>query len=1079
MGLDREDAVSTLLTAAHVNRDRARAQFAAGVHAAGCGSDTAGSVEAAGPWIDGMLAALSDDLDSPPVDGQKGSALAARVIDEVRRQRARGVPLFTVIACARVCSEVLGDELRGVATGAGVPEGDLERALALLDTMVSLASHAWEDLDPDTRVARHRAAAREEADERERYQELVDGLPAAVFVLDARGGVVLANRPAAILCGPQTYGWRRPGTHRPIADLIPDLGTEVEAFLASGVEESAFEKEVVIVVADAPRWIEVRMRRREDAPGGRSGVVMMLSDLTARRRAEQDLLASRRALDRKVREGSDEVLRLSASLLVEADGRTRSELEYRMTASKLEAVFRALPDLFFHVNREGRFIEYLASRSELLSVPPAEFMGRTVVEVLPGPIALQFMNAIERAVTSHELVEIAYAMTLAGTDRYFEARLIAITADDVVAIVRDETAHRQAERVIEESEERYRILVDLAPDGIAVHQDGRLVFVNAAAVRLLGASGPGELIGRPVMDIVHPDSRPTARDRIVQMLSERAAVPIAGERFLRLDGTPFDVEVAAGPTRFNGRPAIQVIVRDVTERKRVEEDFRSIFESAVEGIYQCAPDGRMFSANPALAKMHGYATVQEMCVDPRCNWVRIHGGAETWDTFLARVKSDDVVRGFEYDAPRTDGRIVRLRENARALRDADGCVTRIVGMVEDVTEHRELEQRLRHSQKMEAIGRLAGGIAHDFNNLLTAITGYSALLLDDLDRASPMRPRVEEILNAGRRAAALTGQLLAFSRRQVVQPALLDLNTIVVGMERLLKRLVGEEVRLETSLAEAPGSIQADVGQLEQVVMNLVVNARDALPNGGVIRLSTADLRIPEAGNPDHPDVPPGAWVVLTVRDDGVGMDAETRLHVFEPFFTTKGPGKGTGLGLAVVYGIIRQGGGHVAVASEPGQGSTFRVYLPRQDGRAEPRGEPAETRGPEGGGETILIAEDEDAVRGFAVAVLAERGYRVLEARDGAEALAVAARQDRPVDLLLTDIVMPGMNGRELARRLLERQPSVRIVYTSGYTDGDAAFLGLVETGSFFLQKPFSPEGLSAAVRTQLARRQARGDGA
>jgi PAS domain S-box-containing protein len=1033
--------------------------------------------EATNRWMVGVLDAFREDLagEGPdtgvaPCARSRGGAIAAFVATEVRAHRARGVPLEILIGCAQAARDALRDVLGAAAQDSGLLTAEgVRRALAVLDGVEMVACRAWEELDQDSRVAKHRAAAREEADERERYQNLVDGLPAAVFVLDGMGQVVLGNRPAADLCGPSVYGWRRPGVRLTIDDLLPEMGTEVEAFLGAGVEESSIERQVM--AGGSLRRLQIRMRRRGDGSEVPSGVVMMVSDLTAMARAGDDPSTARAEMGRRVRESSDDVLRLSASLLAEAEGRSRSEQDCRMTASKLEAVFRVVPDLFFHLGVDGRFKEYMGGQEGMMAMSPSEFMGRTVTEVMPKPIGELIAGGIRQAAESRSVVVVEYPMDMTDGEHHYEARLVAIAEDDVVAIVRDDTARRRAERIVEESEERYRLLVDLSPYGIAVHQDGRIVFANPAALGMFGARTPEDLIGRPIMDVVHTDWRDLAREQVESMYRDGITIPTIEERFLRMDGTSVEVEVAAGPTKFKGRPAIQVVVRDISERKRAEENYRSIVDSAVEGIYQCTVDGEVFSANPALARMLGYDGQPSMGADPGFNGMTLHGGAGRWEEFLRAIESGDAVHGFEFESARVDGRAVWLSENARILRDSDGRGSRIIGMVEDVTQRRDLEQRLRHAQKMEAVGRLAGGIAHDFNNLLTAITGYSALLLDELDRESPLRLKVDEILSAGRRAAALTGQLLVFSRRQVLQPAVLDLNRVVSGMDGLLRRLLGEDVLLHKSLAPELGAVRADEGQLEQVVMNLLVNARDAMQGGGVIVLTTGDVEVGVEGENGHGDLPAGRWVMLSVVDTGVGMDAETCSHVFEPFFTTKGPGKGTGLGLAVVYGIVQQSGGRVVVDSEIGRGTTFRVYLPRVEGKVEAQPTRLSPKMASGGGETVLVAEDEDAVRGFTVAVLTERGYRVLEARDGFEALDVAGRFGHAIDLLLTDVVMPGMNGRDLARRLLALRPTMRVVFTSGYTDGDAAFLGLAETGSSFLPKPFLPEALAGVVRLQLNR--------
>ncbi len=452
--------------------------------------------------------------------------------------------------------------------------------------------------------------------------------------------------------------------------------------------------------------------------------------------------------------------------------------------------------------------------------------------------------------------------------------------------------------------------------------------------------------------------------------------------------------------------------------------------------------------------------------------------------FLARVHPEDcaaVLRastearrlgkpyGVEHRILLPDGEERLLRQQAEVITDHDGRAIRMVGTQQDITDLRSLEEQLRQSQKMEAVGRLAGGIAHDFNNLLTAINGYCDLILEDLSAQDPLRPDLLEIRRAGERAATLTRQLLAFSRKQVLEPRVINLNTIVQNMDNMLRRLLGEDIELHTHFQPNVGLVKADPGQLEQVILNLAVNARDAMPKGGKLTIETSNAVLDEDYARTHQTVVPGCHTLLAVSDTGCGMDSETQAHLFEPFFTTKDPGKGTGLGLSMVYGIVKQSGGSIWVYSEPEQGSTFKIYLPSLQEALEPDASPEPPEKLANGSETVLVVEDENAVRSFTRMVLQRSGYQVIEASNGEEALSLAREQPGEIQLLVTDMVMPGMGGRQVAEALEQQRPGVRVLYLSGYTENAIVQRGSLGSELPFLQKPFTMEALLRKVRQVL----------
>ena len=504
---------------------------------------------------------------------------------------------------------------------------------------------------------------------------------------------------------------------------------------------------------------------------------------------------------------------------------------------------------------------------------------------------------------------------------------------------------------------------------------------------------------------------------------------------------------------------------NVAELRASEERFRAMFESAATATLLIGLDGRIISANRSAAELFAADAHALAGRDYRSFLHPDTAPAPAFDRLVAGELDQYRV---EQRLVTSSGDIVFGRVAVSLVRDADTDPQFVIAMVEDVTEQRELEERLRQAQKLEAIGRLAGGVAHDFNNMLTAIAGYTAFA-QDRARDPELQADLQEIARATERATLLTRQLLAFSRKQVLQPELLNLNAVVKELEGMLRPLIGEDVVLTTSFDPTLAPIEADPGQLQQVLMNLVVNARDAMPTGGALSIETANAEV----RPGDPAIEPGRYVTLTVRDSGHGIDGETLEQIFEPFFTTKETGKGTGLGLATVYGIVKQSGGYVAVESEPGEGTAFTIYLPtdleRAPARLEPEAPaaPAVAPPPPGRRRTVLLVEDEDVVRRLVRQVLEGAGYEVLEAADGDAALSLAAEQG--VDVLLTDLVMPGVGGRELAQRLRERTPGLKVIYMSGYADSELLDGGPLQPGTELLAKPFSFADLRESVQRVL----------
>jgi len=502
--------------------------------------------------------------------------------------------------------------------------------------------------------------------------------------------------------------------------------------------------------------------------------------------------------------------------------------------------------------------------------------------------------------------------------------------------------------------------------------------------------------------------------------------------------------------------------------RRSEARYRSLVQSAVYGIYRSSLDGRFLDLNPALITMLGYNSAEEvLALDPKRDvFVDPAEQARLMQEFQRGARLDNI----EVRWKRKDESPVTVRLSGRVVNSPEETADVLEIIAEDVTERRVLENQFRQAQKMEAVGRLAGGVAHDFNNLLIVISGYTEVLLERTGNNNPLYLKIEAIHQATERAATLTRQLLAFSRKQLLELKVVDVNIIVADMERLLRPLIGENIELQTKLAPNLGRTRADAGQIEQVIMNLVVNSKDAMPNGGKIAIQTANINLENDDlRRDYSYIRPGPYLMLSVSDTGHGMDKETQARIFEPFFTTKEKGKGTGLGLSTVYGIIKQSGGYVLAESEPGQGTTFRIYLPRVEDAAEPRDPVRVSKSQAGGSETVLLVEDEESVRQLVRETLEAKGYKVLEADNGEAALRLVSQHAGPLHLLVTDVVMPGMSGRELSSQLGASHPQTKVLYLSGYTEDAIVHEGVLEPGTAFLQKPFTLQMLSRKVREVL----------
>jgi len=610
-------------------------------------------------------------------------------------------------------------------------------------------------------------------------------------------------------------------------------------------------------------------------------------------------------------------------------------------------------------------------------------------------------------------------------------------------------------------------------DGMAiVDVTGKFVYVNSEYARMCGQGSAAEMQGKPWREAAPTEDTDRAEAEIREAVKKRGRW--FGETVLQdRNGKGLAVEIAVTAMSDGG---VVLVCRDLTERKRAEEakadaesKYRMIVErvAAISYVAELGMEGRWIYVSPQIENILGY-TQEEWMLDSR-NWIRfVHPDDQGAVRDAEETCSKGLAFQAEYRVMRKDGRLVWVSDSAVVTKAADGKAV-MEGIIVDITERKQLEGQLQQSRRMEAVGRLAGGIAHDFNNLLTIIKGYAELAVQRKAVPAPVRADIEHIEDASERAAGLVRQLLAFSRKQVLQPKNLDLNSIVLGLEKLLRRLIGEDIEMRTAVSAGLGTIKADPAQVEQVLMNLVVNARDAMPKGGKMIVETSNVDLDKIYASEHVSVKPGRYVMLAVSDSGMGMSPETIAHIFEPFFTTKGGTKGTGLGLATVYGIVKQSGGYVWVYSEPEKGSTFKVYFPRVDEEVEKSLRTRQDTKAQRGSETVLLVEDDDAVRELAEVILTAQGYKVICANGPKRAEEIAAERSNEIDLVLTDVIMPKMSGRELVKRLSEKNPKLRVLYMSGYTDNVIAQGGVLEEGLAFLQKPFTPRALSQKVREVL----------
>jgi two-component system, cell cycle sensor histidine kinase and response regulator CckA len=931
--------------------------------------------------------------------------------------------------------------------------GENEQLVGLVLSSAEEAVRTYQELE-DTRrelLESRRQLARYEQQRRieaalsvERYRTLMQHAADAIFILDRRATIVEANTRAAEM-----------------------LGSSVDELAGMRIER--------IIAAE-----EVHRVRKGLAYLLRVGPIKAV---------EQELLGA----------GDSKVLCEVTASLISVDGEHlvlaifRDIRERRLAEEKLRARERQLADAQ-HIARVGSWDWDLGSDRLDASDEMFTIFG---VPRTSAPCSVDFLRvihprdrdrvtaAISRAIAGEAAFDLEYRIVKAdGSEAFIHARAETVCAPDgratrMVGTAQDITDWTHTLGRLEDSEQRYRSLFQYNPDATySLDLAGRFTSANPACSTLSGYDAE-QLLGNEFDPLVVPEHRALARRCFDAACRGTPQTYQLG--LMHHDGHRLELSVTNTPILVGGElVGVFGIAKDITERVRAEEalqqseeTLRTVVDASPLGILLLACDGTILNWSTAAARIFGWTAEEARERQPP---FVPRGGQRAFRALCERVLAGDSLLGRELVGCRKNGMEIPISLSASPLRGSDGSITGIVATVQDLSEAKAAEQalaesqrQLQHAQKMEAVGRLAGGIAHDFNNLLTAIKGSAQILLLDTAADAQIREDLAEIDQAVDRATNLTRQLLTFSRKGVVEPRPLDLRDVVQDTEKMLRRMLREDITLETELGDESLCIEADPGQIEQVLINLVVNSRDAMPRGGRVTIRTRVVNLKGPFGDEMAHLQPGVYVLLSVTDTGCGMSPEIQQCVFDPFFTTKPLGQGTGLGLSTVYGIVQQSGGFIQLDSTVGRGSTFRVFLPRLSCSAEPIVPPVVPEEIGSGCETLLVVEDEPYVRKIVRRALERSGYRVLLARDGEDAIAQAARFEERIDLLITDVVMPGMSGAELAAQVRAARPALEVLYMSGYTDDVISTHGVLDAGVNFIQKPFSPHSLVTRVREVL----------
>jgi two-component system, cell cycle sensor histidine kinase and response regulator CckA len=926
------------------------------------------------------------------------------------------------------------------------PEGDMssESKNSSESSSLSRIAHNYADEIQAELIARMREQETLRQSEA-RYRDFFENAKEAIYVHDLSGRFLMVNK-----AGEELMGYTREEClQMTVFEVVPashfaQVGQSLKQKLA---DHAPTIYEVDVIRKDrtrVPVEVSSRLIYENGVPVGVQGTVR---DISERRRAETAIRDSEERFRAVTVTASEAIITIDENSIIQlVNPATERIFGYKPEEMLGQNLSMIMPERFRNAHELG-LGSYVATKTRKIRWDAIELAG------------------LHRE--GHEIpLELSFAEYTKEGKRFF------------TGIARDISERKRAEAALRESEERFRNLFENARDSVfTCDLYGNFTSLNAAGEQLTGFTRE-EALQSNFARTVAPEYISVAKE----MLSRKAAGDVASTYELEIitkQGRRVLVEVSSRTLFEDGKPVgVQGSVRDITARKRdeealrkSEEQYRILFDRNPQPMWVYDLKTLAFLAvNDAAVRHYGYS--RECFLAMTVDAIHPHEDVPALISQVSRIEG--LGHLGEWRHCNSAGEIINVEITANVIDFANRRAGLV--LVNDITAHKIAEQalsnsqaQLQQSQKLEAIGQLAGGVAHDFNNLLTAIGGYSDLTLRRLSDEDPLRGNLIEIKKATDRAASLTRQLLAFSRKQILEPKVLDLNTVVNDMSKMLRRLIGEDVELVTDLASEPGKVKVDPGQIEQILMNLVVNARDAMPHGGTVTIETKDVTLDEGYAFHHVPVQPGNYTMLAISDTGMGMDKETQLHVFEPFFTTKAAGKGTGLGLSTVYGIVKQSGGYVWVYSEVGSGSVFKVYLPRvtspRDSDKQKQGSGALLQG----SETILLVEDEEIVRRMARMILENNGYSVLEAGDVKEALRLCFENSEKIDLLLTDVIMPGMSGRVLTERIAAFCPTLPVVYMSGYTDDAIVRHGILEEDIYFLQKPFTRESLLSKVREAL----------